>query len=250
MARITRKSYKRKKVVLGLCMFASVALISTGFAAWILSADATKDNTGSVTVGKVNDGSVEFGEVIWSEDSFRFDAKETDDEGRMKWDPKFPEEKEVLSVTVSGYVINANYLDCIKVKLDVSSDVLEAADKEGTYKYIELPKCAYEDVKIGDDSDGTISNYTITSTDKSEENDLYPSLKVGDVICKFSYEVKLNWGKAFENQNPGQFFDEIDSETGKYKYTQDEVEQIMADLKEKLETNAEYTITLTAVAKV
>ena len=68
-------------MVLGVCLFASIALVSTGFAAWVLSANATKDNTNNINVGAVTDGQVEFGDVVWSTDAFRFDTKQNDSTG-------------------------------------------------------------------------------------------------------------------------------------------------------------------------
>ena len=33
MSKITRRSYKRKKIVMGVALFGAIALVSTGFAA-------------------------------------------------------------------------------------------------------------------------------------------------------------------------------------------------------------------------
>ncbi len=247
MARITRKSYKRKKIVLGLCMFASVALISTGFAAWILSADANSEHDGNITVGMVSDGTVEFGKVEYSADDFRFDADKNDDKGRLKYDSKFENDYERLTVTVSGYVTNADYLDKITVSMDVSDQVKNAADVD---KYIELPECALDTVEL----DNT-TIYTVTAEDV--ENDTYSGLAEGNKICIFSYDISFKWGEKFNNVNPGYYYDDPDTggafttdETGKKAYTisNEEVKNVMDDVKTKLETNAEYKITLTAVA--
>lgn len=37
MAKLTRNSYKRKIILFGVIVFMSIALISTGFAAWVMS---------------------------------------------------------------------------------------------------------------------------------------------------------------------------------------------------------------------
>lgn len=252
MARITRKSYKRKKVVFGLCMFAAVALISTGFAAWILSADATKDNNGTLQVGVVNDGSVKLF-VEWPTESFRFDAKKNDTTGRFKYDTNYPDEQETLAITVKGYVSNAEYLDYITVKLDVSDEVKSAAADD---KYIILPECATSEETITNDNLGTIDTtfYTITESDLETSEYQGSGLIAGDKICRFSYKVELEWGEKFGNVNPGEYYDDPatggkkDSE-GNYVITNEEAQKVMTDLKTKLEANAEYTLTLTAVAK-
>lgn len=40
MAKLTKNSYKRKVILFGVLLFMSIALISTGFAAWIMSTNA------------------------------------------------------------------------------------------------------------------------------------------------------------------------------------------------------------------
>lgn len=250
MARITRKSYKRKKIVLGLCMFASVALISTGFAAWILSADANSENQGNIIVGTVNDGTVEFGAVNYSASDFRFDADINDTEGRLKFDSKYSDDYERLTVTVSGYVINADYLDKITVFMDVSDEVKSAANDD---EYIKLPDCALGTVTL---PSSALTMYTITAEDV--ENGTYSGLVEGDKICNFNYDISFEWGAKFNNENPGYYYDDpttggefTTTETGQKNYTisNETVKTTMEDVKTKLETNAEYKITLTAIAK-
>ena len=58
MARFTRRSYRRRKLFVGIALFSSVALISTGFASWIISLNAKGEIGGDVTVGTVTDSSV------------------------------------------------------------------------------------------------------------------------------------------------------------------------------------------------
>ena len=41
MSKITRRTYKRKKILMGAALFGAVGLVSTGFAAWVLSASAS-----------------------------------------------------------------------------------------------------------------------------------------------------------------------------------------------------------------
>ena len=243
MARITRKSYKRKKVVLGVCLFASIALVSTGFAAWVLSANATKDNTNHINVGAVTDGQVEFGDVVWSTDAFRFDTKQNDSTGRMRYDAAYPDQQETLTVTVEGYVLNPDFLDHVEITMKVSDEVKNAANVKN---YIVLPECV--------DTNITISGSKYTITEQDIQLNTYKSVVKGDEIYKFSYAVSFEWGSAFGGMNPGEYYD--DSATGgkksdgeNYDISNEEVEATMADMKTLLETNAEYTITLTAVAK-
>lgn len=61
--KLTRKSYKRNIIVFGIMIFMGVALVSTGFATWVLSQDTTVENTGNVEVGIVADESLTFADV-------------------------------------------------------------------------------------------------------------------------------------------------------------------------------------------
>ena len=46
--KLTRKSYKRNIIVFGLMFFMGIALVSTGFAAWVLSQDTSVEDRKSV----------------------------------------------------------------------------------------------------------------------------------------------------------------------------------------------------------
>ena len=52
MAKLTRKSYKRKKVAFAAVVLGGVALVSSGFAAFVLSAGAEKNVGGNIHVGE------------------------------------------------------------------------------------------------------------------------------------------------------------------------------------------------------
>ena len=52
MAKLTRKSYKRKKVAFAAVVLGGVALVSSGFAAFVLSAGAEKNVGGGIHVGE------------------------------------------------------------------------------------------------------------------------------------------------------------------------------------------------------
>ena len=54
MSKITRQSYKRKKIVMGFALFGAIGLVSTGFAAWVLSGSTDKSSETSLSVGTVS----------------------------------------------------------------------------------------------------------------------------------------------------------------------------------------------------
>ena len=67
MAKLTRKSYQRKAMVVGATAFAGIALMATGFAAWVISSSATKNVQGGVQVGTISNKSIEITDVDFVE---------------------------------------------------------------------------------------------------------------------------------------------------------------------------------------
>ena len=104
MVKMTRKSYKRRKIILGVSLFSSVALVSTGFAAWVLASQAEEEKTGNITVGTVSDSSIKISNVQFEGniDYFRFEPKKEDTTGRVRRGND--ERYENLSVTVTGEI--------------------------------------------------------------------------------------------------------------------------------------------------
>lgn len=240
MAKITRKSYKRKKIVLGATLFASIALISTGFAAWVISQGAENKPDGSINVGTVKDGAVSFIGVEQDKKEFVFDCLTTDTTGRVYYEDETGKGGESLSVTVSGYITNPQYFKSLSVTMTVPQTVKDAVAKQ----YIVLPECATKVV----DLTASVTDYAVKDSDTTL---IEAGYKTDDTLKHFEYEISFAWGSAFaleggEPENPGLYFDEP-SIVSSVKL--DEVKTIMKDLHDLLNTKEKYEITLTATAK-
>lgn len=175
MAKLTRNSYKRKIILFGVIVFMSIALISTGFAAWVMSQEKKQSTSGNVTVGAVTEGNIE---VILDEltvKDFKFEPKEGDDTGRVRSDGT---NFESLTVTVTGTIKNTQFLKEATIKMNVK-DAVKQAETAG---YIILPECANSEVVL-----------TLTGSGTNEK--------------KFSYEITFRWGSKFGNVNPGEYYD-------------------------------------------
>lgn len=239
MAKITRKSYKRKKIVLGATLFASIALISTGFAAWVISQDATNKPEGTIGIGKVKDGAVDFVGVKQSTNKFVFDCKADDKDGRVYFEEDETNKGgELLSVTISGYIKQPKYFESLTVSMTVPESIKTAANEE--HKYIVLPACAT--------TTQTITPEEITyKVLESDAELIEEGCTVGEELLPFSYEIKFTWGEAFKTLNPGIYFD--DEASGGKAVALTEVKRIMNDLKTVLADGGNYTVTLKATAK-
>ena len=205
MPKLTRKTYTRKLIVVGGLVFASVALISTGFAAFIISNNAKKDVNSNVQIGTIATASLEFEDVaITDNKSFKFDGAAGDNEGRVTTSSG---EAENLSITITGKIKNAQYLNRCTAQLTVPAGLQEAVTK----KYIVLPECALneEEVEFGTPS--------------------------ANNVVDFSYTVTFAWGAAFGGINPSLFFDSYEATDADGKkgrdYSQQEVIDALADFR-------------------
>ena len=154
MARLTKNSYKRKIILFGVLVFMSIALISTGFAAWVMSTNATNDDAqGNVNVGVVKDASLTISEVaiISAKDSFSFEPLAEDTSGRVRYDDE-EAKSENLTIKVKGKIAPIEYLGELTYELAIPESVKAAADAG----YIVLPECAtWEVVQLNGDDDAT-----------------------------------------------------------------------------------------------
>lgn len=195
MAKLTRNSYKRKIILFGVIVFMSIALISTGFAAWVMSQEKKQSTSGNVSVGAVTEGNIE---VILDEltvKDFKFEPKEGDDTGRVRSDGT---NFESLTVTVTGTIKNTQFLKEATIKMNVK-DAVKQAETAG---YIILPECANSEVVL-----------TPTESGTNEK--------------KFSYNITFKWGSKFGGENPGEYYDSAafnpsEEELSSFEGTQEE----------------------------
>lgn len=195
MAKLTRNSYKRKIILFGVIVFMSIALISTGFAAWVMSQEKKQSTSGNVTVGAVTEGNIE---VILDEltvKDFKFEPKESDTTGRVRNDNT---NFESLTVTVTGTIKNTQFLKEATIKMNVK-DAVKQAETAG---YIILPECANSEVVL-----------TLTESGTNEK--------------KFSYDITFKWGSKFGGENPGEYYDSAafnpsEGELSSFEGTQEE----------------------------
>ena len=224
MAKLTRNSYKRKIILFGVIVFMSIALISTGFAAWVMSQEKKQSKSGNVSVGAVTEGNIE---VILDEltvKDFKFEPKENDKTGRVRNDGT---NFESLTVTVTGTIKNTQFLKEATIKMNVQNQVNQAV----TDGYIVLPECAGKEV-------------VLTLTDGGSKTEK-----------KFTYDITIEWGSKFGNVNPGEYYDSdafspTEEELKGFSGTQEEkitayIKSVLNAFHELLDT-ATYEVVVTA----
>lgn len=206
MSKITRRSYKRKKIIMGASLFGAVGLVSTGFAAWVLSAPtSTTVGPTNLNVGDVTDKNMEFKDVktyktgtdtLYNE--YHFEPAADDKSGRVRLGG---EQAESLKLDVKGQLLRVQSLGDIKGIITVENPTqktnFDLAIQRG---YIVAP-AAYkssETVLWQKGETPTLApNFTATIADAES----------GDKVMTFKYEVFFTWGTAFGGTNPSLYFD-------------------------------------------
>lgn len=227
MATRTKKSGQRKAFAVGIAAFASVCLIATGFAAWVISAKAEKKETGNVDIGKVSSADVKIEVdqedktttgVLAAGNGFSFNPDATDNSGRVRYDGTNAEKRELQ---LSGKVGPQRFVTSFKIRLDITTGKDEKGnpvkDAEAnqrfkdaaTAKYIVLPPCF--------DNDAELYGTDYYKADSSKDN---------NATATFNYDIAFSWGDKFGGQNPGRYYDE--NETGK-KVSDSEVSKTLND---------------------
>lgn len=207
--KLTRKSYKRNIIVFGLMLFMGIALISTGFATWVLSQDTTLEQGGNVEVGIVEDNALEItdvryftvyngadaegnveltGENIKNELAFYFEPTADDKQGRVK--AREGDHTEQMTLYIVGKVSPMNFIDDFNVSLTFGDEAQTAQVMAAVNnKYIILPECAAEGgVNIMED--GVIKDTVSIKEDGT-----------------FVIKVAFGWGEHFNYKNPGDYYD-------------------------------------------
>lgn len=241
--KLTKRHYNRKLLVFGVILFLSIALVSTGFAAWVISNGAETTDTGNVNVGKIEDGGLTFTDIEFDTvtgNTIMFEPAKDDMSGDIKWDADAPEEYENLSIKFTTTLYPKSFVKNVQLKLEVPAGVQAAADAG----YIVLPAA----VK----SDGTfttviernasqalevvaVDGVTVTFEDDSKTQGI-----------KITCTIQILWGAIFGNTgvtetstndgtiNPSIYLDTAKDAEGKFKYDFDEKMSIMSNFRKTI----------------
>ena len=222
--KLTRKSYNRRVFTFGTLIFLSIALISTGFATWVMSTNAEDGFTDGVNVGTITDGQLAFvkdaeGNTITftnDEKNFRFDAREDDKTGDIKTKVAASGETlkyENLKVQMAFIVGPVDYLEKVTVQMTtVPAGIMAAAgykyesasqsySKDSAMpEYIVLPECATKVVEFTTASTSSDVKGLLVDTNVTDS--------AGRNAAKFTYTIEFGWGAKFGGINPGFFLDD------------------------------------------
>lgn len=277
MKKVTRHAFSKKAIMITASLFVTLALITTGFAAWLISSGTSGEGTGNITTATIDDARLGLTVAMAEGKDFVCFGPQADDnvpDIRYK-DPVGDEkdDKEVLVATVTGTIKNYDRLKEFNITIKISDKALTAAgytwtgtnegESSRTYTYnaekayISLPEYAVDTdgrfLPLPSDTSKTTAPKTISAgdsmfTDGATENEK-----------KFTFDVTFGWGEKFEGCNPGRYLDreEGPDHLPDKTYTVDDKLKIMTDLLSLFKdesgnvdaANLKFVVTVEAVSK-
>lgn len=280
MKKVTRHAFSKKAIMITASLFVTLALITTGFAAWLISSGASGEGTGNITTATIDDARLGLTVAMAEGKDFVCFGPQADDKHPdIRYKAPVGDEKddrEVLVATVTGTIKNYDRLEKFNITIKISDKALKAAGytwtetgegslKNRTYTYnagnacISLPEYAVDTdgrfLPLPSDPDNkttapkTISAGDSMFTDGTTENEK-----------KFTFDVTFGWGEKFEGCNPGRYLDreEGPDHLPDKTYTVDEKMEIMTELlnlftkdgaEEVDAENLKFLVTVEAVSK-
>ena len=233
--KLTRKSYNRRVFSFGALVFLGIALMSTGFATWVMSTNAETSESGNVNIGTITDGALSFMEtngkkVVFDETTgseFRFDAHKDDNEGSIKASKAEGAVYENLSVKFTVQIQPAEYFDYLNVKIDNLPKGITDAAAAG---YIVLPDAARETIKISTTEQGIEKTTGGVTTVEDFDTDAVRVDTTTSGVVKVTYTINFEWGSVFGGTNPGFYLDSLDDQN-KPRFTYEQKVSTMANFK-------------------
>ncbi len=189
----------KKPTILAVAALGSLALIGTGFAGWVIVANATSTASGNITAYEVTDNrltatgkwagdsaTADSGSIVFGKPSGASDTAST-------WFKSNGVGEEKLSDTYTLSIASKNDKDTAKVKV---SAILNITEKDSTNPY----KAALDNHWIA----GPTLTYSETDLFKKDSSDAQNSVKLTLVAGKATADFAFTfaWGSHFGGENP------------------------------------------------
>ena len=198
MKKKLKNSSFRKAVINGVLIFGGVALLTTGFATWIIGATTTQvDGTTNVTVATARTNNIVL-EVELTENAVSIST--------LTVGSGVPENERPTKITIGfnpGAEGGVSYTDPDdgtknnNVKVDQETNIRKIA----TYTYLDIATSEY----VLPESDGTEGDFTM-ATDGETGDITYTAKSLNITLFK--------WGSFFDGKTPSEFYNDL--YTGEY----------------------------------
>lgn len=229
-----KKTNKRKSIFLLSAILGSVALVSAGFAAWVITGDdAVETEAGTIVVEDVSNKSIEISYNWTTSNEIVFGTTTKDDTATNSWLKNESTKTQNLEATLSITVSNYDMLDSFAIGFKaVAAENSGITDEEATTKWSNAVTAEYVVApEIPQTFAWNVNEETNTAT--------------------YSLNLVFKWGAHFGGINPINYYNahkktDVIPET-ETTYAAD-AETSLSTLYDYLE-NVSYKITLNATAK-
>lgn len=211
MKKTTRKSFSRKAIVVVMCVFLTVSLAAVGFASWLISNDASTKGTGNVNASNVSDAIL--GVTIKNDTNLgkiNFGPLESDKTGNIRYNEAEADDKESLTITVSGSIKKFATLEQMEIKIKVPNSVITAAGyglKDGSTTEYEVKANLPKYITLPAGAADTNGNLIVADSAVVYASDNAVFKPGADDAATFSFDVTFGWGTLFNSENPGIYLD-------------------------------------------
>lgn len=218
---------KRKSIILAASILGSVAIVSTGFAAWVITIDKGTTATGNIEVDTVSDGSI----VLTAGDvskSIVFGAREKTNTVQNSWLVYSDTAKnENLTANVTLTVVGKEYLD---TTTPFTYTLEEVAGEGNSTPYAAAVTAGYVT---------SLDNVSVIFSNVNEDN-------------QATVTLTFSWGTYFNNTNPIDFYNTYAADAKRTEsgptYAE-EAETVLGSDTFKNLANAKFKLTVTPKRK-
>ena len=199
MVNMTRKSFRRtykNALAIGIASFSSIALLSTGLAAFVIIGSPTETVNGGIKVEEVIDNDITLTiDPVVEERQIILDAAPGDNEGRVQLGPDSP--GAVLTTTVSG---------TIGVGADKTFEDIDFTYKVLVYQATdpEVDPSTIDDETFKDDYMKDRVVFVPVELVLGESNEI----DIDEANGTFTFDFGFAWGSKYAGINPSLYYDE------------------------------------------
>ena len=209
---------KRKWVAGGLAAFASIALLTTGFATWVVGQQKIEDDDSvTVNVDTAKNESVEFTVELPSAAKIELkEGKYTDskDDNRIvlpdnAHDSQSKAEYDRACLTISGVTITIKFGSAYKLPAKINFSISEPESGE-TFKSVKVVSInnKFTDKRGNGDLYYLSAPASIFTKDKSSEGGLFTKTENGTMttLTYAGASLEFTWGNFFDNKTPAEYY--------------------------------------------
>ncbi len=225
MKKSTRRSSRRKWVVGGIAFFGSIALLTTGFATWVVGVQQDKqEGDVGVTVETTTNSSIRF-EAVLDDDAIKLKETEATRNGKILSEES--PESDALNITFSTFKITLGKDATLPKKITMSIAESGEYNKQNTAT---TSSYLFKD-HVGESGLKYIAapaEITLTKDSTYKESTDNSGNKVWEITNK---TLSFQWGDYFGNSSPCTYYNSFYDEEEEPEPTQADIDAVAKEMK-------------------